>query len=146
VLAESLRRALGPWAVAGPAAAVAIAAFRDVAWIAATRARLAADMTRLRAALAAHGLTAVGSTDLFTLVETPDAALWHAHLARRGILVRAFADHPRWLRFGLPGAVHWPRLVQALATFFAAEASPQARHGRAGRKAETRPSTGPNIK
>jgi cobalamin biosynthetic protein CobC len=145
-LADSLRRALGPWAVAGPAMAVATRAFSDEAWIATSRAHLAVEMGRLRALLAEHGFAIVGGTNLFTLVETPDAALWFAHLARHGILVRAFADHPRWLRFGLPGHGHWPRLEDALAAFSVAEASPQARHGRAGRKAETRPSTGPNIK
>lgn len=115
VLAESLRRALGPWAVSGPAAAVAVQAFANAAWIAETRARLAADSGCLRALLAGQGFAIVGGTDLFVLVESGHAALWHAHLARHGILVRAFADHPRWLRFGLPAAAHWTRLEEALA-------------------------------
>lgn len=121
-LAAALRRALGPWAVAGPAVAVATQAFADEAWIATTRAHLAIEMGRLRALLAEHGFAIVGGTNLFALVETPDAALWFAHLARHGILVRAFAEFPRWLRFGLPGAAHWPRLAQALAAFSVAGA------------------------
>lgn len=132
-LARTLRRALGPWAVAGPAVAVAIRAFADGAWIAATRARLATDRDRLAALLAEHGFAILGGTDLFVLVETPDAARWYAHLARHGILVRAFAEFPRWLRFGLPGHGQWPRLEDALAAFSAAapdagltEASPGA--------------------
>jgi cobalamin biosynthetic protein CobC len=121
-LAAALRRALGPWAVSGPAAAVATRAFADQAWIAATRAHLAVEMGRLRALLAEHGFAILGGTNLFTLVETADAARWYAHLARHGILVRAFAEYPRWLRFGLPGGAHWPRLEEALAAFSVADA------------------------
>jgi hypothetical protein len=39
-------------------------------------------------------------------------------LGEAGILVRRFADHPRWLRFGLPATQEaFARLRQALETF-----------------------------
>jgi cobalamin biosynthesis protein CobC len=42
-LAARLRAELGPWAVGGPALAIGAAALADAAWIAATRASLAAE-------------------------------------------------------------------------------------------------------
>jgi cobalamin biosynthetic protein CobC len=45
----------------------------------------------------------------------PEAGFWQDALARRGILVRRFADPPG-LRFGLPGTEPaWRRLELALA-------------------------------
>jgi len=102
VLARRLAEALGPWAVSGPAAAIGHRALADTAWATATRARLAGETARTRALLADAGLAPVGGTDLFTLVETPGAAALAETLARRGLLVRAFAERPRWLRLGLP--------------------------------------------
>ncbi|NNG04622.1 MAG: threonine-phosphate decarboxylase, partial [Inquilinus sp.] len=62
-LAATIRAALGPWPVAGPAIAVARTALADRAWIAGTRARLAEAAAELRATLAAAGLAIVGGTD-----------------------------------------------------------------------------------
>ena len=76
-LASALRAALGPWAVGGPAVAVGAAALADRVWRDRMVARLAA-------------------------VEGGAAAL-HGHLARAGILTRAFPERPDWLRFGIPG-------------------------------------------
>jgi cobalamin biosynthesis protein CobC len=42
-----------------------------------------------------------------------------AHLGEAGIWVRAFADQPNWLRFGLPGSeAAWKRLKSALVGFW----------------------------
>ncbi len=114
-LAVSLRRAVGPWAVSGPAIAIGCKAFDDVPWLGRTRRRLAAAADRLDSLLAAHGATVVGGTPLFRLVEVDEAGRWFACLARAGILVRPFVERPRWLRFGLPhGEDQWARLGAAL--------------------------------
>lgn len=94
---------LGPWPVSGPALAIGRAALDDRVWADATRAHLANAAQRLDAVLNAAGLHGLGGTDLFRLVEHPDAAVVYGHLGRAGILVRAFALRPNWLRFGLPG-------------------------------------------
>ncbi|MCF3933189.1 threonine-phosphate decarboxylase CobD [Acuticoccus sp. M5D2P5] len=109
-----LRAALGPWAVSGPALEIGARALADAPWAAAMRERLARERAELDGALATAGLTVVGGTDLFRLVETEDAAAWHAALAREGIWTRIFPTHPRRLRIGLPGEA-LPRLEAALA-------------------------------
>jgi cobalamin biosynthetic protein CobC len=117
-LAARLRAGLGPWAVAGPALAVGTAALQDQSWAVMTRARLAQAALRLDQVLIGAGLQVAGGTSLFRLAHTPAAhALFH-HLGQAGILVRGFADHPTWLRFGLPATEpDWLRLAAALAAF-----------------------------
>jgi len=64
------------------------------------------------------GLDVIGGTDLFKLVETGHALELYESLGFQGILVRAFPEHPSWLRFGLPGqAENVARLKSALANF-----------------------------
>lgn len=101
-VAARLRAALGPWAVSGPATAIAAAALADSAWIEATRARLAAAAGRLDALLAEARLQIVGGTALYRLVETPHADTLRPRLLGHGIYVREFPERPTWLRFGLP--------------------------------------------
>lgn len=113
-LRDRLAEELGPWAVSGPARAVARAALADRAWQAATRARLAADSARLARLLADAGLPPAGGTTLFQWVPTPRAEALQRALAERAILVRCFAEPPG-LRFGLPGReADWVRLARAL--------------------------------
>lgn len=97
-----LHHLLGPWAAPAPALFVAAQAMADTAWIAATRRRLTGDRQRLAGLLEAHGLAIVGQTDLFVLARHDRAVELAGSLARARILVRAFPNHPRWLRFGLP--------------------------------------------
>lgn len=109
---------LGPWAVSGPALAAGTMALADTVWIEQTRTRLAAAAARLDALLTGAGLDIIGGTSLFRLARTPAANELFDHLGRAGILVRAFAQHPHWLRFGLPAdAKAWQRLQSALAAF-----------------------------
>jgi cobalamin biosynthesis protein CobC len=118
-LCGRIAAALGPWAVSGPAIAVGTNALADTAWIERTRARLATSTQRLDALLTDLALPIVGGTDLFRLVQTPAANALFAHLGQAGIWVRAFADHPDWLRFGLPGdEAAWKRLKAALVGFW----------------------------
>lgn len=117
-LADRLRRALGPWAVSGPALAAAEMALADRNWLRRTQARLDDSVARLDASLKAAGLTVIGGTRLIRLAQTPHTAELFEHLGRAGILVRAFPDYPYWLRFGLPAdEAQWARLEEALAPF-----------------------------
>lgn len=114
-MAATLARFLGPWAVPGPAAGIATAALADEAWIAVTRGQLASAAERLQGLLEDNGLAVLGGTSLFVLAEVEGARSLHAHMARRGILVRRFPERPTWLRFGLPpdnGA--WERIEEGL--------------------------------
>lgn len=110
-----LRAALGPWAVSGPALSIGARALADQAWrIGAARA-CTGDAARLDALLTKARFQIVGGTTLFRLAAHPQASRWFAYLAARGILTRAFADRPDWLRFGLPpNESAWARLAAAL--------------------------------
>jgi cobalamin biosynthetic protein CobC len=112
-LAPRLRAALGPWPVSGAAITIGTTMFDDAGWRAAMAARLAGEAASLDALLSAAGLTVRGGTALFRLAESADAASVFHRLGAAGILVRRFAAHPRWLRFGLPGA-GWARLIAAI--------------------------------
>ena len=102
-LIARLREALGPWAVSGPALAIGRQALADDDWLGATRERLVADSARLDGSLRAAGFEILGGTLLFRLARHPSAALFVSRLAQHGIHVRAFAQAPDQLRFGLPG-------------------------------------------
>ncbi len=115
-MAAILRAALGPWAVSALAATIGTRALADHAWLAAATARLEADALRLDALLTGAGATILGGTPLFRLARFTDAAEMFARLARAGILVRPFAEHADWLRFGIPACgEHWRRLAVAMA-------------------------------
>jgi cobalamin biosynthetic protein CobC len=119
-LAQILREAIGPWAVSGPAATIGARALSDRAWIAWTQDRLKRDSAGLALLLQRSGLTIVGRTAQFCLAAHDRAAGLFDHLGRRGILTRAFADQPSWLRFGLPAPEDFSRLDTALGEWTAA--------------------------
>ncbi|MCW1427482.1 threonine-phosphate decarboxylase [Novosphingobium sp. JCM 18896] len=97
------RARLGAWPVAAAGIAIGTAAYRDDAWITASRADLPCRAAALDTVLARHGLAARGNCPLFRLVETDQAEALFERLARRAILTRPFDYDPRWLRLGLPG-------------------------------------------
>jgi cobalamin biosynthesis protein CobC len=114
-LAASIRAALGPWPVSGPAIEIGVRALADRAWGEAARQQLAQDVTRLDGMLLDAGMTVIGGTLLFRLAEHPDASALHQRLGEAGILVRSFDYRPDWLRFGIPGGEdEWRRLADAL--------------------------------
>jgi cobalamin biosynthetic protein CobC len=114
-IGDILRRALGPWAVSGPAIAIGRAALGDKTWLAETARRLAEESQRLDALLARAGFAIAGGTPLFRLAERPDAGAWFDRLARAGILTRPFPARPSALRFGIPCNLSgWERLEMAL--------------------------------
>ena len=101
--ARQLKDWLGPWAVSGPALEIGRLALSDSAWQDATRAKLSEQAARVDDILHGAGLDVIGGTSLFRLTRHEKAEELYQHLGRRGILVRAFADRPDLLRFGLPG-------------------------------------------
>jgi cobalamin biosynthesis protein CobC len=111
----SLRAALGPWPVSGPAIAVGIRALADSEWLEVMRARLGKDRARLDALLWEAGWRIIGGTRLFCLAAHANARAVFERLLAAGILTRPFADAPNWLRFGVPGDENaWERLAEAL--------------------------------
>ena len=116
-LAAKLNATLGPWAVSGPAIAIAERALADHAWIDATRIRLASAAGKLDRLLAEANVEVLGGTALFRLVRTRRAHEIFQHLGTAGIIVRAFREQPTWLRFGIPGESNWDRVRSRLATY-----------------------------
>ncbi|MEN3275935.1 MAG: cobalamin biosynthesis protein CobC [Massilia sp.] len=113
-LLRDLADLLGPWAVSGPAQAIALAALRDEVWQQASRERLLAAGRRMHQLLASHGIEANG-TALFHWWPEPQPESFHGHLAARGIWCRLFTHAARGVRLGLPAdEASWQRLERAL--------------------------------
>jgi cobalamin biosynthetic protein CobC len=138
-LGDSIERALGPWAVSGPAAAVGAVALADNAWIKAARIRLIATTGRLDGLLLRIGLLLTGGTPLFRLVSHPQASEIFEQLAQRGVLARRFPERPEWIRFGMPGNdADFERLSSAL-TAWRSQAAPVKSASGAQRPSKPRP-------
>jgi cobalamin biosynthetic protein CobC len=114
-MVTSLRAALGPWPVSGPAIAIGVAALADSDWLEVTRARLGKESARLDNLLSGAGWRIIGGTRLFRLAAHADARAAFERLLAAGILARPFAGAPDWLRFGIPCDENaWERLALAL--------------------------------
>ena len=114
-IGDQFAASFGPWAVSGPALEIGRTALADSAWCETMRARLADDARRLDALFAGAGISVVGGTSLYRLIETDNASRLHEGLARQGLLVRIFDDWPALARVGLPGeAAAFDRLADAL--------------------------------
>ena len=114
-IACRLKAWLGPWAASGPAIHIGRIALANEEWKTATRKRLAIAARRLDEMLVASGLDVVGGTHLYRLTQSINSAELFGRLGRCGILVRRFADHTIWLRWGLPKTENdWQRLRAAL--------------------------------
>nr|WP_183650937.1 threonine-phosphate decarboxylase CobD [Brucella daejeonensis] len=100
-IVETIRRRLGPWAVPGPALAIACHAFANGKALKDFRARISQRRLDLTAVLERCGLKETGGTALFSLVDHADAHRLYTTLCERHILVRKFDYAPRWLRIGL---------------------------------------------
>jgi histidinol-phosphate aminotransferase len=115
-----LRAAGGPYTVAAPSVALALAQLeRGTEPLRVHVARVREERSLLRGRLAARGLASHASQANFVLVECgPRAGSIRAGLAARGVLVRDFPDRPGLetaLRITLPGnAPDFERLSQAL--------------------------------
>jgi len=118
-IATSLRSALGPWSVSGPALEVGRKALRDGEWLEAARAARAADARRLDALLGPVAGAPLRGTILYRLLESPRTPELFRVLGEHGIWVRRFQYSSDLLRFGLPGTqAEWQRLETVLAGFF----------------------------
>ena len=104
----------GPWPVSGVAIRVGQAALADAAWRKATAARLARDATRLDDLAQTGGWDVVGGSELFRLYRVPDAEDAQVQLAAERVWSRTFPYSRKWLRLGIPGRDHWPRVEAAL--------------------------------
>ncbi|MHC3939948.1 Histidinol-phosphate aminotransferase [Paenochrobactrum sp. BZR 201-1] len=116
-LIEKIAARLGPWAVSGPALAIAQAAFTSED-LDSFRRRIEERREGLSAVFARCNLEEIGGTNLFSLVQCEEAhALWQ-HLAEQYIWVRKFDYAPNWLRVGLAKEpADLKRLEDALLTF-----------------------------
>lgn len=114
-IAEHLAMRLGPWAVSGPALEYGLAALADRDWQAAMRRQIAAEAGQLDRLLTGAGLTIIGGTPLYRLIEHADAQSLFITLGQHGIAARRFAGRATLLRFGLPaGLPETRRLADAL--------------------------------
>ncbi len=114
---ERLSDSIGPWAIANPSRFVTTLALQDRSWQKGMREKLPGGARRLAGVLEDSGLPVSGGTALFQWTKTPNAAFIQEHLAKRGILVRLFAE-PVSLRFGIPGdEAGFSRLATALEEF-----------------------------
>lgn len=100
-LVEKVEEKLGPWAVSGPALAIARHAFNSAEELKEFRARLQQRRLGLSDVLQRSQLIEIGGTDLFALVSHPDADAVYDELCKKHILVRKFSYAPEWLRIGL---------------------------------------------
>ena len=100
--AKSIERALGPWAVSGPAIWAGISAMNDEKWILQNKKQLGENAKRLDDILLKTGMEIIGGTTLFRLASVVGANEIYERLGRNGILVRPFDENPNWLRFGIP--------------------------------------------
>lgn len=114
-LIGSLREALGPWPVSGPALQIGRAALEDMDWANTTRQRLHVDVARMDALLQSNGAEVAGGTALFRLYRVDDAQAWQDRLAQGHVWSRVFSYEPTWLRLGLPPDHGWAKLEAALA-------------------------------
>ncbi len=113
--ASRIRKILGPWQISGPAIAIGAAALDDNDWRESARARAQNDVARLDLLLQAAGLTALGGTLLFRLVQSETAPALFTRLGEAGLFVRRFDRRPDWLRFGIPdNEKAWSRLAASL--------------------------------
>ncbi|OYR22697.1 threonine-phosphate decarboxylase CobD [Brucella thiophenivorans] len=118
-IVEKVTARLGPWAVSGPALAIAEHAFMSDAELLGFRARIDHRRAELAAVLERCGLKDLAATDLFALIEHPNAHAIYDALCERHILVRKFAYAPQWLRIGLAfDEAELIRLEQALRDIF----------------------------
>lgn len=119
LIARRLEERLGPWAVSGPALAVAAKALGDEKWRKQTRKKLNAMRENLESILLKSGHEIAGGTDLFVLSRQGKAhELWE-YLASQHILTRIFPGKTDWMRFGMPGDKRaLNRLHKALISFY----------------------------
>lgn len=115
-VARLLRQTTEGWSANAAALAIGRTVLDDLEWSQRAIRRLSVEALELDSLLVRAGLAVAGGTALFRLASAPRAWVLYEHLGQRGILVRAFASAPRWLRLGLPpNEAGRERLARALA-------------------------------
>lgn len=97
----ALEDLLGPWPVSAMAVQFAAEAMSDHGWADDQRDWCATQMASLKKELMARGITIIGGTDLYVLIEIEDAKTLQDKLARAGFWTRIFEHYPNWMRLGL---------------------------------------------
>ena len=97
----ALEDLLGPWPVSAMAVQFGAEAISDHAWADDQRGWCAGQMATLKKGLMARGITIIGGTDLYVLIEVEDAKTLQDNLARAGFWTRIFEHYPHWMRLGL---------------------------------------------
>ncbi|MDX2095260.1 MAG: histidinol-phosphate transaminase [Alphaproteobacteria bacterium] len=123
---DVLNRVRSPFNVSAPALAAGVAAIGDAGYLAAMRAKNAAERARVAQAIAAHGYLVVPSVTNFVLVRFgEDTAKVNAHLAAHGLIVREVAAYglPDYLRISIGTAEENTLLLAALDAFAKARAA-----------------------
>ena len=114
-LAKILSDRLGPWAVSGPALAIAAHAFSRLDLINELRNKLDKAHAITRSALKMANVPIVGETALFFYCDVGDGAAVRDVLASHKVLVRAFDHSPSRIRIGLvPDELSAVRLRETL--------------------------------
>jgi len=114
-LARILSDRLGPWAVSGPALAIAAHAFSRMDLISELRTKIDKAHTMTRSALNMAGVSIVGEAPLFFYCDVGDGEAVADKLAQRQVLVRAFDHSPSRIRIGLaPDELSAVRLRETL--------------------------------
>lgn len=122
-ISARLADGLGPWAVSGPALAVACHAFSRPDLVEDLRNNISASHKLTLGAIRDAGLVIAGETALFALVRHADAATLRDRLAASHVLTRAFDHTPDVLRIGLVAdAAEAARLTAALGESLAEQA------------------------
>ncbi|WP_438747806.1 threonine-phosphate decarboxylase CobD [Pararhizobium sp. O133] len=104
---------LGPWSVSGPALVISRALMEG--GTAPVQAAILERKAGLDTVLRQAGLSIIGGTVLFTLIDHPRAEQLHEQLCHSHVLTRKFSYAPTWLRIGLaPDAAGDTRLEDAL--------------------------------
>lgn len=116
--AAKLRNVIGPWPVSGPALEIGKQAMADLSWQKNMRVSLKKRAKKMRKLLDIYNFEPLGGTSLFLLGGHSEAHSLYRHLAKSGVLTRAFEDQPDRLRFGIPlGDNEFARTERALHQF-----------------------------
>lgn len=114
-LARILSDRLGPWAVSGPALAIAEHAFSRIDLVGALRTQIEKAHAMTRSALSMAGVPIVADTSLFFYCDVGDGAAVRDLLASHKLLVRDFDHSPSRIRIGLvPDELSAVRLRETL--------------------------------
>lgn len=97
----ALEALMGPWAVSTMALRFGAQAISDHGWADDQRSWLTARMAFIQDGLSQRGITIIGGTDLYCLIQVADAQRLQDDLARQGFWTRIFEYNPRWMRLGL---------------------------------------------